>query len=233
MLRRVRAFAASAEFVNRPGRRAGQVLWLIVAALMPATRLSAGISEFVVSAAVAPLAHEESGPFRLSLALREEQTAISSLQHRSRRLRLAQFMEPDLPSPPLVRLGTSENREGWDWAGLRRQLTRAVAGTRRIRFEREFLGIESERFNEPGRIPGLVQDAAIAAGVRSQLAGEPTLRGIVVDVQCREGCVRLRGQFANCPIASRILILALAVEGVREVRADLPDDLRREMAAGR
>lgn len=207
----------------------------LLALLIASHRLHADHSESLALARLPPALGSDGDYFRLSLAVRGERMPYVSLQSRSRRLLLREFVEPEPPSAESVSLGVTESREGWDWAGLRRQMVRGLSGARRIRFDRESLSlcVESERFNEPGRMPGVVQDAAIAAGVRARLAGEPELRLIVTDVQCREGCVRLRGRFEHCPEAARAVTVALAVQGVREVRTDLPEDLRREMAANR
>lgn len=233
IFQRVRASASRADFVNRPRPAVWTAFVILVAGLIASPRLHADLSESVRLAPASPSPEGDQDPFRLSLALRGERLPYASLQSRSRRLYLREFVEPEPPAAPSVSLGSTESREDWDWAGLRRQVARGLTGTRRIRFDREGLCVESERFNEPGRMPGVVQDAAIAAGVRARLAGEPAVRLIVTDVECREGCVRIRGRFAHCPDAARVVAVALAVDGVREVRTDLPDDLRREMAAHR
>ena len=206
---------------------------MLVAVLIASHRLQADHSESVRLAPLSPELEGNQDSFRLSLAVRGERLRYASLESRSRRLYLREFVEPEPPAAPGVSLGAIIAREDWDWAGLRRQLVQGLAGTRRIRVERDGLCVESERFNEPGRMPGVVQDAAIAARVRAQLAGEPALRLIVTDMECREGCVRIRGRFAHCPEAARAVTVALSVDGVREVRTDLPEDLRREMAAQR
>jgi hypothetical protein len=230
---RVRASASRAEFVNRPRTIAGIALATLLALSIVSHRLHADHSESLAPARLSPALGSDGDYFRLSLAVRGERMPYVSLQSRSRRLLLREFVEPEPPSAESVSLGVTESREGWDWAGLRRQVVRGMSGARRVRFDREGLWVESERFNEPGRMPGVVQDAAIAAGVRARLAGEPELRLIVSDVLCREGCVRLRGRFEHCREAAQAVTVALAVQGVREVRTDLPEDLRREMAANR
>ena len=233
ILRRVRASAARAKFVNRPRRRVWPAFLGLVTVLISTPWIHGELAESAGGGSILHPVEATNDRFHLSLALRGEQVPVASLQAGSRRLRLRDFVEPELPPMVLVSLGATDSREDWDWAGLRRQIVHGVVGSRRILFERECLCVESERFIEPGRIPGLVQDAAIAAGVRAGLAGELALRGIPLEVQCREGCVRLRGHFTNCQAAARVVTLALRVEGVREVRTDLPDDLRREMAANR
>src|SRR5450432_3101605 len=195
IFRRARASAPRAEFVNRPRAVAWSALGVLVALLIASERLHADLSESVRLAPAPPASESDEIPFRLSLALRGERMPNASLQSRSRRLHLPEFVEPEAPATAAVTVGATVSREDWDWAGLRRQVVRGLAGTRRIRFDREGVRVESDRFNEPGRMPGVVQDAAIAAGVRARLAVEPALRLIVSDVQCREGCVRIRGRF--------------------------------------
>lgn len=226
--RLVRASAARAKLVKRWWQSAllSLVVQIGVMAMNPLCASS-------VDGPALSLPDEAGGKFQLRLEIRAEPAPFLTLQGRSRGFRLREFVEPTLPQSETVRLTDDESREGWDWAGIRRQLVRALAGARKIRFERDLICVESDRFNEPGRIPGVVQDAAIAAGVRARLAGEPTLRGSPLEVQCREGCIRLRGQCRRCPETSRAILLALSVEGVREVRADLPGDLQREMSANR
>ena len=187
--RLVRASAARAAFVNRSWRTAG-VIGLVIFSGVIATRSTRATTAEPPGAG---------GNFQLQLAIRAEPVAFLSLQGRPRGFQLREFVESSLPPAGSVRLGEDEPLDGWDWAGFRRQLVRALAGARKVRFERDAVSVESDRFNEPGRIPGVVQDAAIASGVRARLAAEPGLRGQPVDVQCREGCVRIRGQFAHCP----------------------------------
>ena len=185
------------------------------------------------SVAENPASADAGGKFQLRLALRPEPVPFLSLQGRTRGFQLRAFVESTLPPTETVKLSNAEEPENWDWAGYRRQLVRALSSAKKIRFERDAIYAEAERNNEPGRIPGVVQDAAIAAGVRAKLAGEPSLRGIPLEVQCRESCIRLRGQCGRCADTARAIALALAVEGVREVRADLPGELQLEMAADR
>ncbi|OAI43014.1 hypothetical protein AYO41_00400 [Verrucomicrobia bacterium SCGC AG-212-E04] len=233
ILRCARASAPHAEFVNRPRHGAQWPFIVLAVTLITSQRLHADFAESGRAAMAAAAPESGLGVFRLSLSLRDERTPYVSLQNRARRFQLREFVEPEPPTAAPVSIGVTDTREGWDWAGLRRQIVRGLVGARRIRFERESLCVESERFNEPGRIPGVVQDAAIAAGVRARLAAVAGLRVIVTDVQCREGCVRIRGRFVRCPEAAQAVLVALAVEGVREVRTDVPDDLQREMAADR
>jgi hypothetical protein len=230
----IRASAACAEFVNLP--RCVASFLLIVGSLGAVTSpaLRANSADWLKPSPLAARPEDAQGDFQLLLAIRPEPTGFLSMQGRTRGFRLHEFVESSLPPTTLpVRLSDGGERDGWDWAGFRRLLVRALAGARKIRFERDCLCVESERFNEPGRMPGVVQDAAIATEVRARLAGEPSLRGAPLDVQCREGCVRIRGQFAHCQETARAVTVALAVEGVREIRADLPGELQREMAADR
>jgi len=231
--RLARASAARAEFVNLPRAAVWAGVLIVFFGAFTPHFLRASSADGLTPPRWAAAPVSAGGDFQLQLAIRAEPTDFLSPQPRPRGFRLREVIESRLPSVPPVRLGDDEAREGWDWAGFRRQLVRALAGVRRMRFEREGLCVESDRYYEPGRIPGVVQDAAIAAGVRAQLAGEPGLRVLPLEVQCREGCIRLRGSFAHCPETARAVIVALAVEGVREVRADWPVDLQREMAAGR
>ncbi|MBS0656880.1 MAG: hypothetical protein JSR82_01375 [Verrucomicrobia bacterium] len=170
--------------------------------------------------------------YRLRLNLRSEVEPVPWAEPFSspRALTLGEFVPPVRPLN--VRLDWVEP-EPWDWAGLRRQLLSGIRGARKMRFQEFRLTVEAAR-PLPARSPvGPIVDASTAARVRARLAGDEVLRGTGATAICREGRVQLTGQFARVAQTARALTLALSVEGVREAAIGLPDDLAREVRAGR
>lgn len=174
----------------------------------------------------------DSPQFRLTLGLRNETAPLPWAEPFTgyHALTLGEFVPP--VRPLTVRLEWIEP-EPWDWAGLRRQLLSRIQGARRLRFQELALIVDSAR-RLPARSPmGPIVDASTAARVRARLAGDESLRGTGATAVCRDGRIQLSGQFARVLQTARAVNLALSVEGVREVRAELPADLAREARAGR
>src|SRR5258708_6187734 len=130
-----RASAARTEFVNLLRRAAWAIACIGFFGVFSTPVLSARSAEWLIPSAPAARSEDANGNFQLLLAIRPEPTGILSWPGRPRGFRLREFVESSLPPTTLpLRLSEDGEREGWDWAGFRRQLVRALAGARKIRF---------------------------------------------------------------------------------------------------
>jgi hyperosmotically inducible protein len=66
-----------------------------------------------------------------------------------------------------------------------------------------------------------VDDAGITAAVKAKLLDDPTVRGLEIDVDTREGVVYLTGTVRNDSEKDRAIDIARATKHVRDVQADL------------
>ncbi len=138
---------------------------------------------------------------------------------------------PLLFSPPAAErlgLGPGPGEERPEWMRLRRQFAAALPEYAEL-IQANELGLVVRCLGRHEALsmaaPGLVQDAATAARVRASLAADPRTRDLPRNVTCETGGVRLHGPFANVAALALAVNAAVLVDGVREVRADLPDDM--------
>lgn len=67
------------------------------------------------------------------------------------------------------------------------------------------------------RVAGALNDTGITAAVKTALAADPALSALKVEVNTREGVVRLEGPAPDAKSRERAGVLAAAPDGVREV----------------
>jgi len=66
-----------------------------------------------------------------------------------------------------------------------------------------------------------VADAAVSAGVRGAIAGEPVLKGSEIQVDTVSGVVQLSGYVSSADDVATAAAVARTVKGVKSVRNDL------------
>jgi hyperosmotically inducible protein len=66
-----------------------------------------------------------------------------------------------------------------------------------------------------------MDDAGITAAVKGKLLDDPTVRGLEIDVDTREGVVYLTGTVRSDAEKDRAIDIARSTKHVRDVQADL------------
>lgn len=70
-------------------------------------------------------------------------------------------------------------------------------------------------------VADLVDDAAITAGVKAALVGEPDLKASEINVETYQGVVQLSGFVGSAESVAAAATVARTVKGVKSVRNDL------------
>ncbi|WP_229429611.1 MULTISPECIES: BON domain-containing protein [unclassified Massilia] len=74
----------------------------------------------------------------------------------------------------------------------------------------------------PGRgVAEIVDDAAITAGVKAALVGDPELKASEINVETYQGVVQLSGFVSSAESVATAATVARTVKGVKSVRNDL------------
>ena len=74
--------------------------------------------------------------------------------------------------------------------------------------------------------PGPMEDDVIASTLRGCIVADPALSSLGLQVSSRAGKVTLNGSPPDPGALARLIVLALGLDGVTRVRADLPAGLR-------
>lgn len=93
----------------------------------------------------------------------------------------------------------------------------------------EATGSVTFRPTKPGDLshePGPMEDEVIASAVRAGAVADQSLRGVKVKVECQGGTLRIAEGNADAVQLAALIQLALGVDGVRSVCAELPHGLR-------
>ena len=132
----------------------------------------------------------------------------------------AHQIEVDTNNGVVTLTGNIESQEAKDRALMIAKETKGVVEVRDM--------IEVRTSETTGNAPDTdrsigqtIDDAGITMKVKAKLLDEPTVKGLKIDVDTREGVVYLTGQVATPQVRDEAIRIARETEGVRDVQANL------------